>query len=123
MKNLDPNDGRYPYPIMNASSQGVHIQNESPEDDAHVKLEEIVVDPTYADLKAILTRGYTHFAWTNDLPDAQPLLIDVQTAHVMVTVHDALNEKNQAKFEGQVHDNRGYFGRLVDLCWSCVKAG
>jgi hypothetical protein len=42
-------------------------------------------------------------------------LVDIQTAGLLVTVHDALSRKNRAKF------GRLSLPRLVDFAWSVAK--
>ena len=51
----------------------------------------------------------------------EPLLMDIQTANMLVTVHDAMNEKNQRKFERMVIKSRGAFGMLLDFGWPRIK--
>lgn len=48
----------------------------------------------------------------------EPLIIDIQTANVMVAVHDGLEKpQNKTKFEDWVGKGRGHFGSLVELSW------
>ena len=44
-------------------------------------------------------------------------MVDATTAHMLVTVHDALNEDNQAEFQ------RVNFLALVDFGWKHVTVG
>jgi len=48
-------------------------------------------------------------------------MIDMQTASAMCLLHDALNEKNQAKFERWVAKDRAHFGRIVELSWKACS--
>lgn len=45
----------------------------------------------------------------------QPLLIDKISADMMLALHDALNEANQAKFTDWIGKGRGYFGALWEM--------
>ena len=93
---------------------------------------------TFDRLKAVRDRRqFAEFVWPDEYwndegilfskmthePDieVEPLLVDMQTANCMMTVYDALNEKNQAKFRDWVGKTRAHFGRLVELSWSAVK--
>jgi len=53
----------------------------------------------------------------------EPLLVDFNTANVLMLMHDALNPVNQRKFENFVHaDDRGRFGQLVTMAWQAVTS-
>lgn len=83
---------------------------------------EIVKGSVDALRQILATKSYKYFVWaSDDRPEYEPLLVDLQTANVMMKVYDSINEKNQTTFREQAADNRGYFGRLVDFCWSCVE--
>lgn len=48
----------------------------------------------------------------------EPLVIDFNTANMLILLHDALNLENQRKFENFINgDNRGRFGQLVEMGW------
>lgn len=81
-----------------------------------------------AALRGIAYEGvWRAFVWPHDEEaellsgEFDPLIVDMLTARAMVAVYDALSPENQAKFAAQVADNRGYFGQLVDFCWSRVS--
>lgn len=60
----------------------------------------------------VFNEGSAHF---------EPLLVDFNTANVLVLVHDALNPVNQRKFEDFIHaDDRGRFGQLVEMSWQAA---
>jgi hypothetical protein len=94
-----------------------------------------VVLASYEGLKNVCTSGYAAFVWPDegDFTDSkwrfneahegqfEPLLIDKVTANAMVTVHDALNAANQAKFEDWVGRHRGNFANLVEMTWERVS--
>lgn len=52
----------------------------------------------------------------------QSVFCDIQTANVLVTVRDALNEQHQKDFDQKVEEGSGKFVQLVDFCWGQVKA-
>ena len=73
---------------------------------------------TWDRLKAIVSEHqFRCFVWENDEPGFEPLMIDAFTANIMVQIHDAMNKKNQAKFERMVAAGRGSFARLVEFSW------
>ena len=53
----------------------------------------------------------------------EPLIVDPLTARAMVTLHNALNSKNQATFEEWVGEHRGKFAALVEMSWEKVRIG
>ncbi len=48
------------------------------------------------------------------------LLVDANTAQVMVLVHDFLNRENQATLEQRIAESRTWFLAYVDFCWTTV---
>ena len=80
-----------------------------------------IVTASYDALAAIVSEHqFRCFIWDTDDDAYEPLLIDAFTANVMVRMHDALSESNQAKFARMVAADRGSFARLVDFTWSHV---
>jgi len=86
--------------------------------------------------KIVREKQYQEFVWPDErwdangwhtpMPDGtwipcEPLMIDMQTASAMCLLHDALNEKNQAKFEEWVAKDRAHFGRIVELSWKACS--
>lgn len=61
--------------------------------------------------------GEVETEWQGDeiSPDAQGVVLDMTTAHMLVTVHDALNETNAAKFAALP------LMKAVDMGWSLVS--
>jgi len=47
--------------------------------------------------------------------------VDVQTANMLTTVHDALGPENQARFQGMLAHSASTFHRLVNFGWSQAK--
>ena len=47
--------------------------------------------------------------------------IDAQTANVLVTVHDALEAKNQVSFAAMTAHSPATFARLIDFAWKQVR--
>ena len=50
-------------------------------------------------------------------PEPEGVLVDIQTANVLVTVHDALNERSREKFTALPID------RAVTIAWQLVTQG
>jgi len=123
MKNRNEQDPCFPYPIMDATEKGVTIRNAVFEDTHIIELEEIVIDPTIEHVRWIVEhKSYRHFAWTNDDPNAQPLLIDMQTANVLKVCYEAMQKPETIKkFEDWVHGGRGTFAATIKFCWEAVK--
>ena len=49
----------------------------------------------------------------------EPLIVDFNTAGLLVHLHDALKPENQVKHRDFLdNDNRGRFAHLVEMCWS-----
>lgn len=108
---------------MQGTDEGILIRDVLDEDSHFVGLEEIVIDPTIEHVRWIVEHmSYRHFAWTNDAPDAEPILVDVQTANVLKTCYEAMQKPETiAKFEDWVHRSRATFVRTVGFCWNAVK--
>ena len=48
----------------------------------------------------------------------EPLLVDFNTANVLILLHDALKPTNQRRLANFVrNDDRGRFGQLMDMGW------
>ena len=47
--------------------------------------------------------------------------VDHVTAHMLLTVHDAINPENQAKFAGALKKSKPMFHKMVDFGWKQVK--
>jgi cytochrome c556 len=60
-------------------------------------------------------RGKTWHFNDQHRDEFEPLLIDQVTASMMKTLHDALNETNQAKFKDWVGKGRGHFAKLWEI--------
>ena len=64
------------------------------------------------------------FHFNSDHNGFEPLIIDLTTAHAMVTVYGALNEqKNKKMFRDWTAKSRGHFGKLVEFTWDHVSFG
>jgi hypothetical protein len=50
-----------------------------------------------------------------DIPEPDAMLVDIQTANLLVTVHEALSEQQRDKFLGLSVE------RAVDVAWRLVK--
>lgn len=51
----------------------------------------------------------------------EPLAIDNLTARMLLALHDALNEENQAKFKEWIAKDRGHFAALIEMAREKVK--
>lgn len=61
------------------------------------------------------------FVFNEEHAHFEPLLVDFNTANMLVLLHDALNPENQQKFEDFIHnDDRGRFGQLVEMGWAAT---
>ena len=58
---------------------------------------------------------YDHFCF-----GGQKVLVDAQTANLLVKVYRELSKSNQEKFRRML-ESKTAFLRLVDFCWSVVK--
>jgi len=53
-------------------------------------------------------------------PDGK-MKVDLMTANVLMTVYDALNDKNKKKFAEKINAKMGNFMKLVQFAYSAVK--
>ena len=61
------------------------------------------------------------FVFNEENANFEQLLVDFNTANMLVLIHDALNPENQRKFEDFIHtDDRGRFGQLVEMGWQAT---
>lgn len=58
------------------------------------------------------------FTWGND---GDGVVVDAQTANMLVTVYEALWPEMQAKVDRMIAASPGQFSKIVKVCWSCVK--
>lgn len=49
------------------------------------------------------------------------LLVDVQTANVLVTLHEALGNENKKFMESKLEESLATFQQTVNFAWSKVK--
>ena len=81
-------------------------------------LQEIVRDKSYKEVAwddlEILTKEEAK------IPECEGMIIDMQTANMLLTVYNALNKEHQAKFETMLTTWRG-FEKLVGFGWKQVK--
>lgn len=82
-----------------------------------------LVSASYDAVKRVLAeRQWRAFRWPlTDDPDDAPIIVDMQTANVMVTIHDALSEANRVTFEDWVAMSRIHFAKMVAFCWNNVN--
>lgn len=71
-----------------------------------------------ADLKKIVSKKQ---ASEVKFADGDSLKVDMQTANVLLKVHDALNDANKKKFADAINKNENMFMKMVDFAWSKVK--
>lgn len=77
-----------------------------------MSLQHMTGDETIAMLRRIVSR---HSAMKINQGGHRPVWIDVITAHAIVTVFDALNDENRAKF------SRMDIGSMARIAWKCVR--
>lgn len=71
-----------------------------------------------ADLKKIVSNKQ---AQEVKFADGNKLRVDMQTANVLLKVHDALNDTNKKKFAEAINKNENMFMKMVDFAFSKVK--
>lgn len=94
-----------------------------PDSHYEVAVDQIITDPTYADVQRIVQdKQYACFRWSSDRPQDQPLMVDMQTANMLVTIHDALKEPRHIQTnEAWVHESRLSFAKLVTVGWQLIN--
>ncbi len=60
-----------------------------------------------------------NFNFNSKFKDFSPILVDVQTANMLLTVYEAL--KNKQEFEAIIKRSRYQFAKMVEFGWSCIK--
>jgi hypothetical protein len=63
----------------------------------------------------------THSMGTIKHSDGSSSKVDVQTAHAILTVHNALSDDNKKKYANMVSKSKGHFGKAADFAWKSVK--
>jgi len=80
-------------------------------------LEEGVTRDNIESLRDIVTN---HSARSLKFDDGTSMMVDVQTADVILKVYEHLNPDNQAKLNRMVNKDKSSFVRIVDFCWTKV---
>lgn len=57
------------------------------------------------------------FVFNHQHQDFEPLMIDVQTANLLVKTYKVIAPHNQARMRRLTAKCRGNFGMIVDVCW------
>ena len=97
---------------------------ELPEDMPYVPASEEIVVASYAQVRWIVdNHAFRCFTWPNDPEGFEPLLVDGTTANMLVLIHDAICEENQAKMERLIAKHRAHFINLVEFSWKQVSFG
>jgi hypothetical protein len=53
----------------------------------------------------------------------EPLWVDITTAHMLVTIHDALRPDLQKRMEKWIALSRAHFAKIVEFGWNHVSLG
>jgi hypothetical protein len=59
--------------------------------------------------------------WESAGADHAGILLDVQTANMLITVHAAMSDDQKAKVETMIAESPARFVRVVDACWKAVR--
>lgn len=49
--------------------------------------------------------------------DGSSAKVDMQTAHAILNVHNAVNDENKKKLADMAHKSKGHFTRVADFAW------
>lgn len=76
------------------------------------------VEPSIENVRRIVTQHqYLTFQWEGRKTQ---VLVDAQSAILIVKVYDAVNEENKAKVERMIKKSKGSFVSLVSQLWKMV---
>lgn len=67
--------------------------------------------------KIVEDHSYEYFKW----PCGGEMVIDVQTANLVVKVYDSLNREQQYKLQAFMNESQLAFSMLVERCWGYIK--
>jgi hypothetical protein len=104
--------------------QNAHGEPDTLEGEVQVDDKERVHNPTFQDVENIVKgHSYKRFSWDADEADWPALMVDAQTANVLVTCYGAMeSEATREKFKNWIAKGRPTFVQLVDFCWGAVRS-
>lgn len=81
-----------------------------------IDIDNVVCDPTIDDvLRIVQERQFKIFKW-----DDEQVVVDMQTANVLKTVYEAVNDNTKMKIRESFKSING-FCKTIDIAWKAIK--
>lgn len=81
-----------------------------------------VISPTIDNIRKVLdTCTAKLLTWKKTKNKRGGLLLDIQTANMLITVYDAMKPETQTKVQAMMLESKAKFIKVVNVGWGCIR--